>query len=71
MTLEDKIIFVADTIEPNRTYKERSAIEAIAKKDLDIAIGYIQYFTISKLLSKENPFILSQLLVGIHLAHNK
>ena len=55
MTLEDKIIFVADTIEPNRTYKERSAIEAIAKKDLDTAIGYIQYFTISKLLSKRKP----------------
>ena len=55
MTLEDKIIFVADTIEPNRTYKERSAIEAIAKKDLDTAIGYIQYFTISKLLSKKKP----------------
>lgn len=53
MSLLEKIIFVADYIEPNRTIPDVDEVRKIAKKDLDEACLVILKNTIKFLLKKE------------------
>ncbi len=40
MTIDQKILFVADYIEPGRTFKEVDKVRALAKDNLDAAVDY-------------------------------
>ena len=53
MTLVDKVLFVADFSEPNRTYPEAGAVRKIANKDLNQAVFEVAQFKIINLLDKE------------------
>ena len=53
MTLVDKVLFVADFSEPNRTYPEAGAVRKIANKDLNQAVFEVARFKITNLLDKE------------------
>ena len=53
MTLVDKVLFVADFSEPNRTYSEAGAVRKIANKDLNQAVFEVARFKITNLLDKE------------------
>jgi predicted HD superfamily hydrolase involved in NAD metabolism len=52
MTLVDKVLFVADFSEPNRTYPEAGAVRKIANKNLTQAVFEVARFKISNLLDK-------------------
>lgn len=52
MTLVDKVLFVADFSEPNRTYPEAEAVRKIAKKDLNQAVFEVSKFKITGLLDR-------------------
>ncbi len=52
MNTFDKIIYIADKIEENRTYEEVEDLRNIAKEDLDKAILFVLDFTIQKAIKK-------------------
>lgn len=54
MSLVAKIIYVADFIEPKRSFKGIEAARDLADKDLDKAIGFISSHTIEHLLKRKN-----------------
>lgn len=54
MSLVAKIIYVADFIEPKRSFKGIEVARDLADKDLDEAIGFISSHTISHLLKRKN-----------------
>jgi len=49
MSIETKIVFIADFIEPNRSHEKREEIEAIAIQNLDSAVAWITHLSIEKL----------------------
>lgn len=52
MTLVDKVLFVADFSEPNRTYPEAEAVRRIANQDLNQAVFEVSKFKITNLLDR-------------------
>lgn len=52
MTLVDKVLFVADFSEPNRTYPEAEAVRSIANQDLNQAVFEVSKFKITDLLDR-------------------
>lgn len=52
MSLTEKIIFVSDAIEPNRTYRDRDKYERLALRDLDLCCYAVLDFTIKDVASK-------------------
>ncbi len=52
MSLMEKIIYVSDAIEPNRTYPDRKAYERLALRDLDLCCYAVLDFTIKDVASK-------------------
>lgn len=52
MTLVDKVLFVADFSEPNRTYPEAETVRKIAKQDLNQAVFQVAKFKINDLLDR-------------------
>ncbi|GAA0365466.1 bis(5'-nucleosyl)-tetraphosphatase (symmetrical) YqeK [Alkalibacterium iburiense] len=54
MSLVAKVIYVADFIEPKRSFKGIEIARELADKDLDEAIGYISSHTISHLIKRKN-----------------
>ena len=48
MSLEEKIVFVADFIEPTRDHSNQEELEALATQNLDKAVVYITTQTIQK-----------------------
>lgn len=48
MTLLEKIIYVADIIEPNRSFNDIAYVRELAYTDIDSAIAYILRFVIDK-----------------------
>jgi len=61
MTLLEKIVFVADFIEPERLYSERSTVESLAYESLDKAVGYIAWFKLNYLVTSREPIYLKLL----------
>lgn len=55
MTLEEKIVFLADYIEPGRTFKQAEQVRDIAEKDLNRACFTSLGFTIQFLAGKGLP----------------
>ncbi|TCD46745.1 HDIG domain-containing protein [Streptococcus sp. X16XC17] len=55
MTLLDKVLYVADYIEPGRDFPDVDEARAIAKQDLDQAVAYETAHTIAHLASKGIP----------------
>lgn len=55
MTLLDKVLYVADYIEPGRDFPGVEEARVIAQKDLDQAVAYETAHTISHLVSKGIP----------------
>ncbi|UCZ54462.1 bis(5'-nucleosyl)-tetraphosphatase (symmetrical) YqeK [Bacillus shivajii] len=55
MTLLEKIIFIADYIEPGRTFPGVEEVRTVAEKDLDKACFYALRNTIQFLVKKEQP----------------
>jgi predicted HD superfamily hydrolase involved in NAD metabolism len=51
----DKIVFVADYIEPGRSFDGVEKARELARQDLDGTVRYILKATIRKLLGKERP----------------
>ncbi len=61
MSLEDKIVFVADACEENRTYPEADKVRKLAYSDLDEAIIYIVRRTAERLSQKgKTPYYMSE-----------
>ena len=52
MTLVDKVLFVADFSEPNRTYPEAETVRRIANQDLNQAVFEVSKFKITDLLNR-------------------
>ncbi|MDE0298695.1 MAG: bis(5'-nucleosyl)-tetraphosphatase (symmetrical) YqeK [Candidatus Poribacteria bacterium] len=52
MTLVDKILFVADFAEPNRTYPEAESVRQIANEDINQAVFEVARHKITTLLEK-------------------
>lgn len=52
MTLVDKVLFVADFSEPNRSYPEAKAVRRIANHDLNQAVFEVSKFKITDLLNR-------------------
>lgn len=52
MSLLEKIIFVADSCEPNRTYDDTSYIYELATKDIDKAVEYCMLQSIKDVKNK-------------------
>jgi len=61
MTLLEKIVFVADFIEPERFYFERNVVENLAYQSLDKAVGYIAWFKLNYLVTAREPIYLKLL----------
>lgn len=55
MTLLDKIIYVADYIEPGRDFPGVKEARGLAMKDLNEAVAFETKGTLTHLLEKENP----------------
>ncbi len=55
MTTLDKVIFVADLIEPSRDFKGLKAIRRAARHDLDVAVLMSVDFTLRHLLKRQRP----------------
>lgn len=55
MSLEDKIVFLADYIEPGRTFREAEAVRLIAAESLDLACLTALGNTIQYLSKKQLP----------------
>ena len=55
MTLLEKIIFLADYIEPGRKFPGVEEVRSLAKEDLDLAIIKALQNTVSFLLAKNQP----------------
>ena len=53
MSVLDKVLFVADFIEPGRTFKGVDECRRLVLQDLDTAVLYIYKFLIGKLLKQE------------------
>lgn len=53
MTLLDKVIYVADYIEPGRSFPKVEEARKIAFEDLDMAVSYETKHTLSYLVKKE------------------
>lgn len=61
MSLEDKIVFVADACEENRTYPEADKVREIAYSDLDEAIKYIVRRTAERVAQKgKKPYYMCE-----------
>ena len=61
MSLEDKIVFVADACEENRTYPEAEKVRQLAFSDLDEAITYIVRRTAERVAQKgKKPYYMSE-----------
>lgn len=63
MSLLDKVIFVADYIEPGRSFRGVKAVRNLAFKNMDKAVLYIFKFLIRNLLKRE-LFICKTTLLG-------
>jgi predicted HD superfamily hydrolase involved in NAD metabolism len=63
MSVLDKVLFVADFIEPGRTFSGVDECRALAFNDLDKAVLYIYKFLIVNLLEREH-FICESTLQG-------
>ena len=64
MSVEDKIVFVADACEETRTYPEAEKVRALAFEDLDEAIIYIVKRTAERLEQKGvKPYYMSQKVI--------
>ena len=66
MTTLDKVIFVADLIEPSRDFKGLKAIRRAARHDLDVAVLMSVDFTLRHLLKRQRSVDLRA--VGLHNA---
>lgn len=55
MTLLDKIIYVADYIEPGRSFPGVEDARVIALRDLDQAVAFETKHTLAHLIEAENP----------------
>ena len=55
MTTLDKVIFVADLIEPTREFKGLKPIRRAARRDLDVAVLMSVDFTLRHLLKRQRP----------------
>lgn len=69
MNTMDKIIFIADKIEPNRTYLDTNAFLEIAKQDLDHAILKVCQLSMKHTLDKvslihpDTIFLMNQIIM--------
>lgn len=55
MSLFEKILFVADMIEPNRDYYDVQTVRLLAEASLDQAILYVLKYNIGKVLNAGEP----------------
>ncbi len=55
MTTLDKVVFVADLIEPTRDFKGLKAIRRAARHELDVAVLISVDFTLRHLLKRQRP----------------
>ncbi len=51
MTMLEKIVFIADVIEPNRTFPEVEMLKEMAERDIDAACQWYCNFELSRLLA--------------------
>ncbi|RXJ00002.1 HD domain-containing protein [Anaerobacillus alkaliphilus] len=67
MSLLEKIIYIADYIEPNRTFKGVEEVRVLAEEDLDLALVTSIANTVHFLLKKQQPVFPDTLATYNHL----
>jgi HD superfamily phosphohydrolase YqeK len=63
MSILDKVVFVADYIEPNRSFRGVQTARKIAKRNLDETVLYI-FSAMLRTLAQRKTFICSNTLLG-------